>query len=136
VTVCDCEECLFVRANLGHLRGDELLPLAIEKHFGSLALLTDEAFRALLPAFLFQALRDLSNDNKILEWTLYVLCPVYDEADPTARSADADLRRRISSFTEQQRAAVRAFLTLASTAAGISDGHRYAIAHALSTVWG
>jgi hypothetical protein len=56
ITTCDCEECRDVRATLGHLRWTEVLPPAIEKHFGSLPLLTDEAFHALLPAFLFRAL--------------------------------------------------------------------------------
>lgn len=135
VTTCDCEECRDVRANLGHLRWNEVLPPAIDKHFGSLPLLTNDAFRALLPAYLFHALSDLSDRNKVLEWTLYTLCAVYDEADESAAESDADLRRRMAYFTDPQRAAVRAFLRLVAATPGISSGHRDAVAHALAAVW-
>ena len=67
ITTCDCEECLDVRGNLGHLPWKDILPPAVEKHFGSLPLLTDDAFQALLPAFLFRALDDISPENK--SWT-------------------------------------------------------------------
>jgi len=135
VTACDCDECRDVRANLGHLRWNQLLPPAIDKHFGSLPLLTDDAFRALLPAYLFHSLSDLSDDNRVLEWTLYAICSVYDEDDVTTAEADVRLRSRTASFTGSQRAAVRAFLALAAVAPGISSGHRDAIAHAQAAVW-
>jgi hypothetical protein len=117
------------------LRWNEVLPAALDKHFGSLPLLTDEAFRALLPAYLFHSLSDLSDQNKVLEWTLYTLCSVYDEDEDNTADADAELRKRIADFTEPQRAAVRAFLELTAATPGISGGHRDAIAHALSAVW-
>jgi hypothetical protein len=66
ITTCGCEECQDVRANLGHLRWNEILPTATDKQFGSLPLLTDEAFHALLPAFLFCALEDINPENKFL----------------------------------------------------------------------
>jgi hypothetical protein len=135
VTECDCEECLDVRANLGHLCWNEILPPAIDTHFGSLALLTDNAFRALLPAYLFHSLRDLNGQNKVLEWTLYALCANYDEDDESAADADANLRKRIAGFSAPQRAAVRAFSELSAATPGISDGHGDAIAHALSAIW-
>ena len=59
-------------------------------------LLTDKAFRALLPAYLFHSLRHLSDQNKVLEWTLYTLCAVYDEDDKSATDVDAKLRKRIA----------------------------------------
>ena len=135
VTACDCDECRNVRANLGHLKWDEILPPAIDKHFGSLPLLANGAFRALLPAYLFHALSDLSERNKVLEWTLYTVCAVYDEGDDCAAESEDDLRRRIADFTDPQRAAVRAFLALVAATPGISRGHRTAIAHALAAVW-
>jgi len=135
VTTCDCDECRDVRANLGHLRWNEVMPPAIDKHFGSLPLLTGDAFRALLPAYLFRALGDFSKENKFLEWTLYALCGAYDkEAQTTAGDADVSLRARIATFTEQQRAAVRAFLALAGATPDLKF-HRDAIAHALSAIW-
>lgn len=135
VTLCDCDECRDVRANLGHLRWDEVLPPAIYKHFGSLPLLTTDAFQALLPAYLFHALSDISERNKVLEWTLYTLCPVYDKDDESAAQSDAYLRRRISNFTTPQRAAIRAFLSLIAATPGIGCSDRDAIAHSLSAVW-
>jgi hypothetical protein len=75
VTACGCDECRDVRANLGRLRWNEVLPLAIDNQFGSLPLLTDDAFQALLPAYLFRALCDVSEQNKVLEWTLYYSGP-------------------------------------------------------------
>ena len=66
ITACDCEECWDVRANFGRLRRNEILLPAIDKHFGSLPLLTDEAFRA--PAFLFQVIADINPENRFLEW--------------------------------------------------------------------
>jgi hypothetical protein len=135
VTTCNCEECRDVHANLGHLRWDEVLPPAIEKHFGSLPLLTENAFQVLLPAYLFHALCDVSEQNKILEWTLFGLCAVYDENNEGAADSDARLRQRTRNFTMPQRAAVRAFLALVSATPGISCGHRDAIAHALDAVW-
>ena|ERR1035441_1666810 len=135
VTTCDCDECRDARANLGRLRWNEGLPPAIDKHFGSLPLLTDDAFRALLPAYLFQPLRNLSGENKFLEWTLYALCAAHDGNDETtARDTDTRLRTRVAAFTEAQRAAVRTFLILASAAPGLKN-HRDAIAHALSVLW-
>src|SRR5215469_7632507 len=111
VTPCDCDECQDIRANLGHLRWVDVLPPATDKTFGSLPLLTDEAFQALLPAFLFRALEEINPENKFLEWTLYTLCGAYEENAATTEATDALLR-----FTRQQREAVRALLTLVSAA--------------------
>ena len=66
ITTCDCNECQEIRANLGHLRWVDILPPVAEKTFGTLPLLTDEAFQSLLPAFLFRALEDISPENKFL----------------------------------------------------------------------
>ena len=134
ITTCSCEECRDVRANLGHLRWNEILPPAIDKHFGSLGLLTDEAFRYLLPAFLFHALSDLSKDNKFLEWALYAFCGPYEEDEATTRDEDARVRKRIARFSEPQREAVRAFLGLMSTVPEL-EFHHQPIAHALSVIW-
>jgi hypothetical protein len=135
ITTCDCVECREVRANLGHLRWTEVLPPAIEKTFGSIPLLTDEAFQALLPAFLFRALDGgVDRENKFLEWTLYALCSAYEEDEPTTEKADAKLRKKIARFTESQRACVRAFLALVTAAPDLAFHHKL-IAHALSAVW-
>ena len=134
ITTCDCEECLDVRANFGHLRWNGILPPAAEKHFGSLPLLTDDAFQALLPAFLFRALDDISPDNKFLEWTLYALCGAYEENEATTQATDAERRKRIARFNESQRESVRAFLELVKAAPKL-DSHRDAITHALAAIW-
>lgn len=78
ITPCECEECLGVRAGLGQLRWNEILSEAIGQEFGSLPLLTEDAFHALLPAFLLPALSDLSDENHSLEWVLYALCGEYE----------------------------------------------------------
>lgn len=133
VTVCACDECLDVRANFGHLRWDQVLRPAIGKGFGWLPLLTEEAFQALLPAFLFYALQDLREQNKVLEWTLYALCGSYVTED--AESSDPHPRNRAGQFTEAQRAAVRAFLELVASVPNMGAGHRDAIAHGLAIGW-
>jgi hypothetical protein len=134
ITTCDCEECRDVRANLGHLCWNEVLPPAIEKHFGSLPLLTNDAFQALLPAFLFGALDGINGENKTLEWTLYALLGAYEEDRATTENAEAQVRLRIAGFTEAQRAAVRAFLSMA-TAEPELEFHHEPIARALSAIW-
>jgi len=63
VTGCACDECRDVRANLGHQRWNDVLPPAIDKHFGSLPLLTKDAFQALLPAYLFHGRSQRSEQN-------------------------------------------------------------------------
>jgi hypothetical protein len=134
ITTCDCEECQDIRANLGHLCWTEVLPPTIERHFGSLPLLTAEAFQVLLPAFLFRALGDISQENKFLEWTLYALCGAYEEDDATTEAADAKLRNRITNFSEPQRESVRSVLGLVTTAPDLAFHHK-PIAHALSAIW-
>jgi hypothetical protein len=134
ITSCDCEECRDVRANLGHLRWNEILPPAIEKHFGSLCLLTDQAFQLLLPAYLFYALGDLNPDNQYLEWTLYTLCGAYEEDEATTQEVAAEQRKRIAGFSEPQRAAVRAFLSLAMAEPELAFHHK-AIDNALVEIW-
>ena len=98
-------------------------------------MLTDDAFQALLPAFLFYALSGMNHDNKILEWTLYALCGTYHEEDRvTAENAEVQLRQRIAGFTDAQRAAVRAFLSMAAAEPEL-EWHHEPIAHALSAIW-
>jgi hypothetical protein len=133
ITACDCEECQDVRASLGHLSWSGILAPAIDKHFGSLPLLTDEAFHALLPAFLFHALADINHRNKVLEWTLYSLCGRYEEDE--AATGDAGIRARIGRFTVPQRDAIRAFLRLVPAAPDLAF-HHDPIARALSAFWG
>ena len=134
ITICDCDECQEVRANLGHLRWNDALPHAADKTFGSLPLLTDDAFQALLPAFLHRALEDVNPENKFLEWTLYALCGAYDEDEVTTEATDAERRTRIALFTKPQREAVRAFLTLVTGATNLRF-HHDPVAHALSAIW-
>ena len=134
ITACDCEECQEVRANLGELRWNQILPAAIDKHFGSLPLLTDESFEALLPAFLFRALGEIDPDNKFLEWTLYALCGAYEKDEATIEAVDTERRKRIARFTEPQRASVRAFLGLVKAEPSLAFHHE-PIAHALATIW-
>jgi hypothetical protein len=111
-----------------------VLPAAIDNQFGSLPLLTDEAFQALLPAFLFRALDDIDPENKFLEWSLYALCGAYEEDEVTTEAADTKLRKRIARFTEPQRASVRAFLSLVTAAPDLAF-HHAPIAHAVATIW-
>jgi hypothetical protein len=134
ITTCDCEECRGVRANLGGLRWNEILPPAIDKHFGSLPLLHDGAFQALLPAFLFHALADLNPENKFLEFTQYALCSAYEEDRATTEAADKKLHERIVVFTEPQRASIRAFLELVAAEPDLAFHHEPSV-HALSAIW-
>jgi len=105
-----------VRANLGHLRWNDILAPAIEKHFRSLPLLTDDAFQTLLPAFFFRVLEAISPENQALEWTLHTLCGAYEEDEATMHATNAERQKRFASFTGPQRQSVRAFLELVNTA--------------------
>jgi len=131
VTLCDCEECLEVRANLGHVAWNHVLPPAIEHCFGSLPPLTDESFHALLPAYLLHAFADLGDHNKVFEWTLYSLCGPEDGADHDPE--DAGLREKAMLFSPEQRRAVRSFLFLAGSVREIREQHD--VMGAAATIW-
>jgi|SRR5215471_12326713 len=134
IATCSCQECQGVREDLGNLRWNEIHPTVIDRQFGSLPLLTDEAFQALLPAFLFRALDPVAPDNYSLEWTLYALCGAYEEDAATTEQCDEYLRMRIAGFTRLQHAAVRSFLKLVAGAPDLTCYHQ-PIAHALSAIW-
>jgi hypothetical protein len=95
ITRCACAECLNVRADLGRLRWNDPLSPSLQKQFGSLPLLADEAFCALLPAFLFCAPGDVSPKNEVLEFTLYALCGAHEEDQATKEATAANRRLRM-----------------------------------------
>jgi hypothetical protein len=54
----------------------------MDEHFGSLPLLSPEAFATFLPAWLTRSLRDLdAKDQKFREWTLYQLALYHEDED-------------------------------------------------------
>ena len=61
--------------------------------------------------------------TNLLEWTLYALCGPHEEDEETTETADTYLRRRIAGFTDQQRKAVCAFMTLVTDAPDLDFHH-------------
>lgn len=82
----------------------------IEAHPSDLPLLGPQAFAHYLPAYLLYALDHFGHENLVTEMTIYALTPnVTSETNENTREYFCD---RLKPFTEEQIAAVEAFLLL------------------------
>ena len=90
-------------------------------------------FRPCFLPCLFRTLGEIDPDNKVLEWTLYALCSACEEDEETSEAVDAGRGKRVTRFTEPQRASVRAFLGLVTSAPGFAFHHE-PIAPALEAI--
>src|ERR1700733_9291914 len=84
ITSCDCDECKEIREALWHKRWDEV-PTSLIDLTCSPTLLTPEAFRAFLPAYMLRALDNLMDERVVLEFTVYSLCPDPEPDNEIAR---------------------------------------------------
>jgi hypothetical protein len=107
---------------------DKISDEVMDVQFGSLPLLTTEAFQAFLPAWLLRSLAGLDlEEHKVREWTLGQLTVYHegeseDEEDLT-RAIDR-VRSRADALTRDQVESVRDFLELMREKAAVSDWDR------------
>lgn len=136
---CECDECKELARVLLNQKWDELSEETMQAQFGSLPLLSSEAWAAFLPAWLMRSLDDLyAADQKFREWTLYDLAlyreTAEDSPDELAASIDR-LREKSAQLRPEQFLAVADFLRMVHENAAISDWDRESIARSLALVW-
>ena len=109
----ECDECEELREAFRRKDWRTIDPGTVRKNYDKLVLLTHEARRSFLPAYLLVSLKEFSSENDVLEFTIYNLCP---EANSRwfrdAERQDYERKRR-AVFSERERADVVAFLELA-----------------------
>jgi len=135
---CKCDECEELQKSLRGHSWTDLTDETFEAQFGGLPLLSPEAFRSFLPAWLVRSLNHLeARDQRIREWTLYELAVYHDDDDePSDLSRQTERPRlRKECLSPEQTRTVRTFLMLVEGAAGISEWDRESIRRALELVW-
>lgn len=135
---CKCGECVELARSLSRKRWDAIESETINRQFGSLPLLSSEAFSAFLPAWLMRSLDSLDADEqKFREWTLYALAlyhdDKYDDADELPVKTDR-LLRLYQTLTPEQVRVVEECLLLIRDHAHITDWDRESINRALHLV--
>jgi hypothetical protein len=103
----DCRECLAIRATFAGRTWDSLRPSELEARFDSLPMLSPNAFKYYLPAYLTHSLENLSPDCLVCQFTIYAIAP-----DDDAKEAEfVDWwRERLSLFTAEQFEVLTRFL--------------------------
>lgn len=74
-TTCGCSECCNLDVAFRGREWNEIPDSVIEYEHGSLPLLSDEAFRYFLPAYLHRSIRDDADKTAVPEFLLYALAP-------------------------------------------------------------
>ncbi len=135
ITACVCDECKEIREALWHKRWDEV-PTAFIDLTCSPTLLTPEAFRAFVAAYMIRGLDDLIGDRVVLEFTVYSLCPDPEPDGETAKQVkETRLRERAKLTSPAQVQAIRSFLTFAAANAKNREWFRPIINAALENIW-
>jgi hypothetical protein len=135
---CKCDECYDLATRLSHQTWDALDDETMDAHFGSLPLLSAEAFSAFLPVWLMRSLDDLeAEQQKFREWTLYAIALYDDDQDGPDELTQSINRFRwhAERLSPQQVAADRSFLRLTLDVAAITEWDRESITRALDRVW-
>jgi hypothetical protein len=103
----------------------------VDVQFGSLSVLSSDAFVAFLPAWLLRSLNSLDTDQqKIREWTLYALAFSHDDEfddDNELPGKTNRLRRRYETPTPEQVGSIEHFLLLIRDHARLSEWDRKSI---------
>ena len=139
ITECTCDECTDIKEGLRYKRWDELPARFIEWTFNT-SLISAEAFREFIPAYLLYALDDLDRKTPVLDYIIYDLCPYVDEDDKPPKQADIDKdllrgRKRAKGISREQVQAVRAFLEFVRDNASEHECLTPHIDCALEKVW-
>jgi hypothetical protein len=130
ITACDCEECTHIREELRHKRWDEISTGFLDSTCSPM-LLTPEAFRAFLPAYLLRALDDLSWHSVVVHFTVHSLCP--DRSNQNGQGERLSQRARLMDSSQTE--AIREFLLFVQENAGDAEWLRPFITGALEEVW-
>ncbi len=127
VTDCACEECVSIRHDFGGKAWDEIPTTLVDENI-SPVLLTPEACRAFLPAFMLRGLDDpMAEERPVADHTLYSLVPEENEnPDRTGK--------RAAIMNVEQRAAVHSYIEYLLDS-GHYDLFEEDIRRALSTIW-
>jgi hypothetical protein len=137
ITDCDCDECRDIRDGLqGKLWSG--VPPSFVDFTASPVLLTPEAFRQFIPAYMMRALDDLAQETAVLEYTVYGLSPhVADEVPEEAsdRSRVEYLQSIANRMTLEQRESVRCFLQAAATKSANAKWLRPFADEAIRRIW-
>lgn len=136
---CKCDECAELVRNLRYQKWDDLNNETMDAQFGSLPLLSPEAFSMFIPAWLMRSLDNLeAEEQQFCEWTLYAFALYHheeDSADDLSHKIDR-MRSRAERLTREQIHAVAAFLRLIQHRTSLSEWDRESIRRALELVWG
>jgi len=116
----ECEEGRALRSQLPHKSWRQISSAFIEANSLSLPLLEPPALVAFLPAWLARSAVELTDQNLVLEFMLYVLSPHPQE--PSGSS----FMETVGAFSDQQRGVVCAFLDLILSASDLEMYHEYA----------
>jgi hypothetical protein len=135
ITACDWDECKEIREALWHKRWDEV-PTSLIDLACSPTLLTPEAFRAFLPAYMLRALDNLMDERVVLEFTVYSLCPDPEPDNEIAREVKVTrLGERAKLMTPAQVEAIRSFLAFVAATAENREWFRPIVGAALDSIW-
>ena len=135
---CACDECSALTNSFRHEAWNTLTDQVMDERFGSLPLLSPEAFATFLPAWLTRSLRDLdAKDQKFREWTLYQLALYHEDEDgpDDFTRITQRLRRDSEQLTPEQVELVGDFLRLIRERACISEFDDESIGRSLELVW-
>lgn len=103
-----CEECHEIRNDLGQLDVNQVSVQTLENHYGALPLLTPEALRYFLSAYLFHTIEN--PESKVFHSVVMHLAPANHQL------TEPYWQERLNVFSKEEREAVLAFLHWALTA--------------------
>lgn len=134
---CACDECTALVKSLYGRKWDALDNETMDVQFGSLSLLTLEAFTIFVPAWLIRSLDNIdAEEQKFREWTLYSLALYSDEDGPDELSAEIEkLRQQSDQLNPEQLRVIADFLRLIHDRTPISKWNQESIRRSLELIW-
>ena len=117
----ECDDGIALRRELPGKRWDEV-PSAFVDHNVSLALLEERALVAFLPTWLIRSVEKFDDNNLVLEFTVYFLCP----GTSGEHWDDERLSEIVEPFDITQRTVVGDFLRAILERTDLSSYHDYA----------
>jgi hypothetical protein len=118
----ECDKGIALRRELPGKRWDEVPGTFVDDNSLSLALLEERALVAFLPAWLLRSMEKFDDDNLVLEFTVYFLCP----GSSGEYWDDERLAKLIEPFDIAQRTLVGDFLRAILETSDLDSYHDYA----------
>jgi hypothetical protein len=118
----ECDEGIALRRELPGKRWDEVPTAFVDDNSLSLAFLEERALVAFLPAWLLRSVEKFDDDNLVLEFTVYFLCP----GTSGEHWDDEELAKKVEPFGHTQRILVGDFLRAILERNDLSSYHEYA----------